>query len=352
MEFMIDDPAKLITIAAYARVLFWDFVRDLPIFRGFVESATLRTAFGQQGREIEVNCYGIEALLDQYIIPALSLEIQAGSNFEGAIVQRLVATLPVRAGRAATFTWTSTQQLPIQDFGAYFTDGNKPIVVADGLTPRAAYEAWYASASYVSVDNPAGRVQSAFTIDFWEGVRLFFWGQNAPLTSIPQDYAALTITESSNPVASSLTWVRDTNASGVVTQVYVNAGAGLSRWVTGDTTQGPGQGYVSDTSMVFDFQVDDAAGAILGRRGSGTGRGTLVLEDIVPTNVHPGSLLTITNAALGWSAKQFIVSQISKRFTATGQTWTVTFFDRADTPNRGDPSAIEAIRSLTRAVTN
>ena len=86
-------------------------------------------------------------------------------------------------------------------------------------------------------------------------------------------------------------------------------------------------------------------------RQDAAGRGSLSLTSYTPTNVHPGSQATITDARVGFAAKACLVTQIVKTMNSNGtQNWDVSFIDGGGTPTAGAASAMERVRTLTRAV--
>lgn len=353
MGFTILDPSKLVTIADNARIVMWDHTRDLPVFAGFVESQSPIPGYGGQGRDIEVTAYGIAALLDQIIVPSLTLSTATvaddlGTEFsDTSALQVLAGYLPLRA--FAPPAGRSTQAGPVEA-----TPRMRQIqsVVLDGMSIRAAFEAWVDKAGQIDSSRGYTAAHPALDVDAWGGVRKFGIGLGST-SQTPLDYTTLTVTDAvSGTAAANLRWTRDTSPGQVVTAVYVKGGnAAGTGWVVGDTTKGRAEAYVSDSAITTQAQKEAAAGAILGRKGTGVGRGSLRLESFTPINARTGGPLTITNTALGWAAKAFVISQIDKTFLQTGkQDWTVSFFDANDVPSAGGPSLARLIRSITRSL--
>lgn len=361
MAFTILDPGKLVTIADYAMVRMWDYTRDLPVFAGWVESQTPRPGYGGGGRDIDVTCYGVEALLDQIIVPAFTARTtdtdDAGSLpvNDATIAQSLAEYLPeVRAlATGPTVNGSSNQAEPMANMTSSTSTVNLITnVTLDGKSIRAAMAEWLDNSATVAGNAPS---TVRLTIDFWSGVRLYKvpleipFGFGSSGGRFPSDWATLTVVETTTgTAASSLRWTRDTAPGTIITAVYVKGGnAAGTGWVVGDTTKGRGEAYIDDSSITTEALRQAAALAILGRRGTGTGRGSLTLENYTPTTSRAGGKLTITNAALGWAAKSFVISQIDKTFQKTGaQNWAVSFFDIGDTPTAGRKDVARRLRTL------
>ena len=72
LRFQIWDQTASVDIDDGAEIIFWDHVRDVPMFGGFLESQSVSPAFGGSGRLIDVGAYGYEALLDTVIVTGIS----------------------------------------------------------------------------------------------------------------------------------------------------------------------------------------------------------------------------------------------------------------------------------------
>src|SRR5258706_11148239 len=71
MTFRFEDPAKAYSLPEAGRILYWDFINDLPIFGGFITARDIEPDFGQQGRAVVITCTDLSPLLDQrYVIAA------------------------------------------------------------------------------------------------------------------------------------------------------------------------------------------------------------------------------------------------------------------------------------------
>lgn len=346
MSFTIDDPSRLITIATNAVVFAYDFTNSLPMFLGWVQSVDTEPAFGQRGRFHAVTAFGIESILDNVIVPTFTMDLGA-INYPYAVLQSFASSAPLRA--LANPPNDSSQAFPLGTGsapGLNWTGSTQPDL--NGLSIRRAWDSWWAANQV-----PVGFSQAVVTVDFYSGLRL--WGSYAvdPVVGTygtpPTDYADITLTEALGSAGASLKWSQDSSPGTVVTAVYVKGStAAGTGWVTGDTSQGRYEAYVSDTTAVDDATKRAVAAGVLNRKGSGAGRGTVVLEHFTPVAAHPGSLLTITNTGLGWAAKKFVIAEIEKVFDGpNAQNWTLTFFEQLDRPSIGRASAMAAIKNRT-----
>lgn len=346
MEFEIDDPFALITIADDARVLAYDFTRDLPMFLGWVQSVASGPAFGQRGRGISVIAYGIEAILDQVIVPEYTAFASDVLMTETVALQAIAAYAPVRA--FVSSTGVSTQATPIeQNIYALLNFPGGQNAVLDGLSIRQAYEAYLAKC--VGFDDPTRvSLRPTLTVDFWEGLRKNVITASG-LNFMPSDYVTITVTEALGSAGASLSWQRDLSPGTTVTAVYVKGGnAAGTGWVSGEGSP-RSEAYISDSGILDEAGKQAAAASIISRKGTPAGRGTIDLEDFTPVNAHPGGMIVITSTAMGWAAKQFVISQIDKSFTATTQNWRITFYDYTnDQPAVGSASAMSEIKVRTR----
>lgn len=348
MTFELDDPSTVVNIQDGAGVLAWDFTRDLPMFLGWVQGVESGVDFGNQGLLKRVTCYGIEALLDEIIVPSFTQDDTA-TNFMRDAVQGMAQYAPVRAfsnpGSA------SSQAFPV--LGTLdLLRGSIPLPTGmNGLSIRRCWELWWATDQA-----PPGYPPAMLTIDFWGGLRLWpNWGVSAGVLvgGPPTDYASITIQETAGTRGENLRYMRDASPGSIITAVYVAGGTSAGTgWVAGDTTKGRHEAYISDATITTDAAKQGAAGALLNQYGSGAGRGTVTVSAFTPANAHPGSTLTITNSAMGWSSKNFVISQIDKTLLRDGrQDWTISFYDRLDVPSIGRPSAVNVVRRLTRGIT-
>jgi hypothetical protein len=163
------------------------------------------------------------------------------------------------------------------------------------------------------------------TVDFYGGLRCTYQ-RPATTTDVPDDYAALTVTDTfaSATVAANLNHTIDGGA--VTRQVLVIGGSAAGSGLVSDGTDLPGPAaVVSDTSITTYANMLARARAEMSRSVQQV-RGSFTLEAYTPTpNVHPGSRLVLTDAAAG-ATGTYRISQIGKRFNSSGtQEWDIAY---------------------------
>lgn len=357
-SFTIVDSASNVTIPDDAEVRMWDYVRDIPMILGFIESTSI-TPWATGGRAISVGVYGKESLLDSTIVPTMTSvqgdSVAAGNAiWDGALLQVIGSATGLRIGMDSPegrSPSSLTGPIGSTDPPGFFKAVNifGPSAVLDGLSVRQAFDT-FRTACGVLAFFQAGTPPVALTVDLWGGIRLFAFGASI-MDWLPSDYATLTIdnTSTSGPHATNLSWKRDLSAGAVTNAVFVQGPGG--GWVVGDTTSGR---HEASTTMngTTEGSKQAAAGGVMSQRSTPAGRGSLTLENYTPTNVHPGSMLVFTDTQMGWSAHTFLITQIDKSITnvrSGTQTWTVSFFDPNETPTAGPASAMRLMGTRTRS---
>lgn len=372
MSFEIDDPTSSIDIPDGAEIRMWDYVRDLPMFLGFLEHPEIRL-WPAVGRTITVSAYGIESLLDSCIAgplaylntgPFIHGNDQISSAFRiSDLIQVLAGFTGLRAGAEGPpiNPYVASSLLnPVSGTGPSSGTGYADLIAAGvavpdltGLSVRAGLDAFTAAteAQITGPVYPPVYPGVFLSVDFWGGIRYFNFG-SGDTTWLPSDYATLTIDDSAGGAvaASDITWSEDHSPGAIVNAVYVKGAAAASTgWVVGDTRTGRHEALATTTGTTPEAMLA-AAFPLIGSMGSPVGRGTLRLEDYTPTNVHPGSQMVITEPRLGWSSKVMLVTSIAKRIVpgSVAQDWTVSFMDAGLTPARGPESAMRWVRKVTR----
>lgn len=344
LSFSVWDPQRAFTPTDMAEVEFWDATEDQPLFVGFVQEWTLSTR--SIGRTIDIQCVGIEAILDWMVIP------EAHAFFPGEEVFTLTQALAgkstgvgvqLRTMTAATPSTNapSSQAFPVGGCG----DGTESGItimegtIAEGTSLREAINA------VAAVNRPLlatlDIIPARVTVDFYHGLRLSHIA--------PSDYDTLAVTDAipglPEPAATQLEYTRD--ALGVVHSVYVQGGnaAGSGLFSDGSGIPGPSASVSAPGSTTTIER--DAVGLSYLRSFAVALRGTVDIGPWRPTgsNYRAGSECTVTNAAIGISGESGEIGSVAKRFVkqAAGiaQVWTVAFgAQRA--------SAVRQLRRLTR----
>lgn len=336
MQFAIDDPLKLVTVAEGMAVRYVDLVNDYTIFDGWVSHWDVVPDFGQQGRTIVVSCDGVEILLDWAKVVG-TFTFPVGSS-GAAAAQALVAACssgPIRAFVSSAVQ--STQAQPIASNPQLTVD-----VTTGGKSLRECLRDVLSACTQSTGGTSTG---STFTLDFDFGLRVW----TVPLgLELPLDWGQLTLSDVGANNPEGLTASIDT--SPVIRAVYITGGnAAGTGWVT-DGTGLPGETVIGPTdATILTAEARQAAGAAYLAQFAVTIRGTLTLQDRAPaTTVHAGGRLNLTNAAAGLAASapdtSYRIGSIRKRFLpSTRETWEITYGGLA-------PSAARLMRRLTRTV--
>lgn len=345
LTWSLDDPAKVISPQRGMRVQLYDHVNDRPLFYGWLQRWKA-TPWGL-GRQWAMTAQGAEVLLDWAIVPSVSWaagEAIADVIARAAAVAHWPPTVSVRW--ASGFLTGSSQSLPVSSFAYAFGSQTVTMAVAGSLTAqtlRATITGLFAASHVSGFDEWAGvAVNGPFvgvaTIDPYLGLRCY--GK----TEVPTDYADLTVTDTSAGTLVAMGLEHEAEASGIPSGVFVNGGAaaGTGPVMAGDGIPGPMR-VISDSSILTDTARKAAANAMLTDQGNLPERGSLTISDHQLTdNVHPGSHLVLTDAETG-ATGTYVISQLVRTFTATRQTWQVSY---GSLP----PSLPRVIRYLTRGV--
>lgn len=343
MEFDVLDYLGNTPMPDGAPILFQWNTPDVPLFRGFLDAWSATPAFGGQGRIISVKAIGIEALLDWRII--------YGDVFTGVLVeeiQNLAGRADIRAGSAGVVSpQLSTLALPVsgysRDVGDTAVATTPGPAETDGTVLRAAIQNKIDASiatdfAYHTFPPTATRVAVQFTIDFYGGLRVW----NDYPTAKPSDYTNLTINDvyAGAIVASNLRYEND--PSQIVHEVYVKGGAAVATgWFYDGTGIRGKQAFIDDSGLTTLRDAQLAAQVVIDAAANQV-RGSFDIEDFTPAaTIHPGSFVTITDAAVGLSAVSYKILEIKKTFNNSDrQNWTVSFGNPA-------PSAIRYIKTTT-----
>ena len=337
MTLTITDPSAQVAIADGLPVSYWDNTRDMPIFRGWVESYRVRD-FGI-GRAIEVKCIGIEAVLDWLYSPAIT--IPAGLTWVGAW-QSLVANALGSAGIALNVNadpvgGLSTVAHPVEapastTLGAIAVPAGSLRQALQAFTDAALAESALTSVTFL------------FTVDFYGGLRVGIWSLLYPPTTLYDDYAIATFSDAGPVRPSRLVW--GYNDSGTPRSAYVNGtGAGLG--IVSDGSGLPGPTAVIGDATINTQPKRDALAAIYLRSNAGAASGSVTAEGGLTlgtpaAQVRPPAPVRITHAGVGLtSATDFVMRAIVKTWAPSGEeTWTIEFGGYA-------PRGSQYLRTLT-----
>lgn len=341
MAFRIEDPQSLITINNGDMVRFWDNTNNRPLFYGWVQSYSL-SPFGL-GRAFDVECIGIEALLDWMLLPS-DYTITAGiASWQAIPVMFSLATaMGVQLNLASSGDNKGTQAAPIGgSLGDALPSGS--ITIPAGTTMRQAMQIINDQMPKASAGGPGFQDFDA-TIDFYGGVRWHIQDPNFSWSG-PTDYANLTVLDTSagTNVASDLQ--HGVDAGGVIRGIYIAGGNAAGTGLTSDGSGIAGPvAYMADGTILTAAARDAAAGAYLRQHGASV-RGSFVLINTVQSaNIRAGSALIITDAQISLSSYTRAIRAITKKFIGgSKEDWTIQYEGMA-------PSFADSVRALTRAV--
>lgn len=347
MTFRITDPAAAVAVAKGDTILYFDHELDLPLFRGWVDTWTPEPLPGGQGRAIDVEAIGVEAVLDWAMLLE-DMTIPAGGNLRDAI-QRLagaaVGTGPLRAFSLDGGTNSSIAQPISENTAAAFAGGlSTALTLKAGTSLRECLR----QVARLYFTASAGAV-FAFTVDYFYGLRAELHGPLAgPFTFVAwADRATFSVSTGAGQRPSGNRYRTDGQVyRGVFVKGANAAGTGLV--VDGSGTVGP--------IAVLNDDASDTAGRLLdiGRtylqQSAEAVRGDVVAEAVDPADVNslsawfrPGCQLTITESAVGLSGAAHIATELRKRFHADGtEDWSISY---GGVP----PSAAQLIRRLALA---
>lgn len=346
MSFTLEDPSISLPPPQPGQwVRFQDHTNDRPIFLGFLQSFSPQV-FGL-GVLYEVEAIGIETVLDWQVI-ASDTTFAVGINTADA-VQTLYAAaagigVPLRTARAGS-SQGSSQAAPIGSIDpAAITSFGKlanAVTVTAGTTLREGIRQLtdqnIASSDTLRV---GGTANPNVSVDFYSGLRVW-------LGTLGTEYAVLTVNDAVAGPLIAAGLQHETDATGIVPQVYVKGGNAAGSGIVSAGSGLPGPIATLNDSTITTAADRDAKGyAYLSDKGSGV-RGTFVLESYDPApNVRAGSRLLITDAQLGLSSYFAPVMQIGRKFLSSGkEDWTITYGGlRA--------SFATAVRRLTRDITS
>lgn len=339
MTFSVDDPGLGVGIARGMDVRFHDHVTDAPDFLGFVQGYTVAPAFGDQGRHIDVQAIGIEAVLD-WAMTTSDLTFPGGSITRVATaIQTIVANSaglgPIRAFANDAFS-NGTQASPLSSIVT--TPNAASFSIPTGTTVREAIRTVIAN---MPLPGPDTDYQLAVTVDFTYGLRTWRDVILSALDVTPSDYGTETIV---NGPAGTVSENLEYTVSALDAPVAVVVrGSALSVTVPG------GEGVMGPVASITDTTITTIADAW--QRGQAylasfrqSLRGSYRQTDRVPNaTIHPGSIVVLTDARVGLAAVPLRVAQIDKEFNPSGrEDWTLSFGGMP-------PSGAALIRRLTRA---
>ena len=344
MTFRVWDPDLAINVSDADPVEFWDNDNALPMFVGFVQTWSNKPA--TVSRYVEVVCVGVEVLLDWMVVPSLTIPALTPIGQAVQMIASAAIPLGVALRYGGNATSDGTLAAPVGIISSIPSFSTQSVVVITGQSIREAIRTTIAEC--IVVDNWAGwfggpsiyPVQP--TVDFWHGLRLWRVGYR------PDDYADLTVTDTTAGALAASVLDHEADSGGVVRGVYVIGGNAAGTGLVPDGSGIPGQiAIIEDATILTADAKNRAASAYLAEHTTAE-RGSLVIGSYNPTtNVRAGSNMSLTDAQVGVTVAGYPIASITKTFHKTGagirQTWTVAYGGLR-------PSAMRLIRRLTRDV--
>lgn len=317
LTFTLLDPASETSIVGGEYVVLYDHIRDQADFAGWITTPTI-TPLGT-GRAFQVDCIGIEILLDwtrftsavTVSIPALAIS-DTPDKFIVQLCSYAPWGFPVGVWQASGSD-TSSATTPLSTFHGRNSDlGVFPLVIPAGTTVRDGIAAILAVCNNAATGwkNYVDRI----TIDY-QG-RLRGWTQRVgTATDIPTDWTGITAAASyAGPAPASQEHVLDVGAT--VRGVIVT-GVGASAFVTdGSGIPGPIQSITVTSTTAADCTIQGQN--YLAANAAGV-RGRMTLESWTPSvGERAGAWLALTADPVA-STGTWMIGEIRRTFTPDGR---------------------------------
>ena len=342
MSFVLEDPASTITISVGMMVNFWDHLRDMPVFAGWVQ----RLAYVRDGlnRQIEVTCIGAEAILDWMFVPSLTFAAN-GPSWETMVQSAYAQALGIGVSLNTGSVGNSTQAAPVELTGGI---ASAYVVTMTNVTLREAIRQINESAiSAMSALYTIAGFRLVTTVDFTWGLRNhMYWDSGGHSDNSLWGNTTISTAVSRPPVDTSYSL----DAGELVHQVWVIGGNATGTGLVTDGTGLPGPIRTLSAPNVLTVTALQTAGLSFLLQNNVTVRGSFSTDQTLTMGsqaspVRVGSQVTLTDSHVGLTAYVTKIGQIDKRFLSNGlETWTITFGSGASAP-----SAVAAIRRLTRS---
>lgn len=338
MTFRVEDYARVLAIGPGQAVRYHDHALDYPMFAGWVQRKEVAPDFGEQGRAWAVTCVGIEALLDWAVL-LYDVSLAVFVTHTDAIQAIVNAAYLGGMGPLRTFSSAATASTIAYPVYGIATPGSllDPITIAAGTSLREAIRTYIDATFGNSTVNGEDSAATWVTIDFYGGLRTFA----TAVFQTAEDYATETIlNQDIEPIPTAgLRYGEDLTTAHAVFVKGANA-AGTGVITDGTSAVGP-TAYLTDTAVDSAQKLNSRGQAYL--QGFRTGlRGSYRQEARAgnPTT-HPGGIVRITDQRLDLLLTKLRIGQITKRYNATTEEWTVDIGGLA-------PSMVNALRRLTR----
>lgn len=335
IDFVIQDPERVVNIARGDEVRYHDIARNKPIFLGMVQFAGRRPR--SVGRSLVVKGIGIDVLLDWQTVPALT--IPAGTEI-GPAVQSIYAAAtglgrPLQVFASSLGNGEGSRGIGDLSGGAPATLAADVVLAGESLREAIRKTLAVTIGPGVAFGQPAGAVSGWCYVDMEAMLRVLFIG------GAPAGHATLTLNDTvAGPIRAVEPYYAEDYA-GVAAGVFVTGGnaAGTGLVMRGDGVPGP-IASLSDSSILTTAARDAAGQSYLANNPTAV-RSEARLEDVDwSTNIRPVSPVVITDAQLGLTSYTTWISAITKTYAPGAESWALELGGRR-------PSVARQVRRLT-----
>lgn len=318
MSFVISDPLNVTSVLEGADVRFVNLTKDVIEFAGWVDTASIAPV--ATGRQITVQCVGIESVLDWMLVP--SLTIPALTLLPDAA--QMIASAAVAIGVPLQWAQGSSYDATIQ------VSSGIPILRALTITNQTLRQA-LDSLSAAALDNYPGGFSIFSTVTFYGG--LWYDGPTSGIAPYPFSPLTQRTVSTAGPVYPANPTHSPLQGDSV-RNVYVVGGNAAGTGLFTDGSGVPGRtALVSDSAILTASAAASAASAAMGESGAGV-TGSFNLEAFSQVAGRDNALRVttqyiLTNPQLGLSSTTVRAQVISKTFNDSGtEEWTVAYGNR------------------------
>jgi hypothetical protein len=308
-----------------------------------------------QGRSIDIQGIGIEALLDWKIVPTWASSIPGYMPEQISLLGFTIGIPSATSGSVPGPQAQSSLAFPIGGFTRGAGDATAAVMIPSSFAVGVPFRQLIQTVvdSVTKFDQQpalsgATQIRVLFTIDFYGQLRMW----NDYPTTEPSDYLSDSFDVTASAFVENLEFTTD--PSQIVHEVWVTgSGAAATPTLYDDGTGVQGrQMAVTDTTITTASGARQAAQAVF-QANSNQVRGSYERNDWDPTtaagqSIRAGSLVTMVDPSVSLNApvNGYRIMEIEKTFNGSGrQNWKVSFGSLA-------PSAIRDIRRLTRQTLN
>ena len=324
-SFAIMDSQAVVSVFPGQFVRIHDLGLDMPVFVGWVDNYDVQEL--SLGRQINVDCVGIETALDWLYGPAWAGDVNA--DVLGCIQALIANAYGVGVGlrSAGSASNASTMALPI---AASVSGAIGAIAVAAGpLRQQISSLAEQLMVILYATFGLQMTIVFGMTVDYWHNIRIF---RADGVSQNRSDYAGITITTAAAPYPQH----SDYQVGSAVARSVVVTNSGASPTVVSDGSGIPGPTATYDGSYAtLAARVAAGQAYLASQLPSYSGQTTIEIDranvstqgmGTINAQRRAGSLVTFTVPQVGASGVVSQISSIEKSFADSGmETWTLHF---------------------------